>query len=129
MRRSMRLSCLGPLLVALSITPLGTLPAQAPAQPDSEQMTIHVTVFGHNGEPVDGLTKDDFTLTENKHQKPGEHDNEYNELQVKVRRPGGTLYTPPPGITRDRSSLNFPARRSRPMPIDTCHTVLDVHIP
>ena len=66
----MRLSCLGPLLVALSITPLGTLPAQALAKPDSEQMTIHVTVSGHNGEPVDGLTKDDFTLTENKHQKP-----------------------------------------------------------
>lgn len=63
----MHLSHLGPLLVALSITPFATLAAQAPAQPDSEQMTIHVTVSGHNGAPVEGLTKDDFTLTDNKH--------------------------------------------------------------
>jgi|HubBroStandDraft_1064217.scaffolds.fasta_scaffold15255_3 VWFA-related protein len=66
----MRLSRLGPLLVALSIAPVATLPAQAPAQPDSEQMTIHVTVSGHHDEPVEGLTKDDFTLTDNKHPEP-----------------------------------------------------------
>ena len=63
----MRLSHLGSLLVALSIAPLATLPAQAPAQSDSDQMTIHVTVSTRNGEPADGLTKDDFTLTDNKH--------------------------------------------------------------
>jgi VWFA-related protein len=66
----MRLSHLGSLLVALSIAPLATLAAQAPAQPNSEQMTIHVTVFARNGEPVEGLTRDDFTLTDNKHQEP-----------------------------------------------------------
>ncbi len=66
----MRLSHLGPLLVALSIAPLATLPAQSPAQSDSEQMTIHVTVSLRNGEPVEGLTKDDFTLTDNKHPEP-----------------------------------------------------------
>jgi VWFA-related protein len=66
----MRLSHLGSLLVALSIAPLATLAAQAPAKPNSEQMTIHVTVFARNGEPVEGLTRDDFTLTDNKHQEP-----------------------------------------------------------
>jgi VWFA-related protein len=33
-------------------------------------MTIHVTVSARNGEPVEGLTKDDFTLTDNKQQEP-----------------------------------------------------------
>jgi VWFA-related protein len=33
-------------------------------------MTIRVTVSSHNGEPVEGLTKDDFALTDNKHQEP-----------------------------------------------------------
>lgn len=61
---------IGPLLVALSIAPVAPLPAQAPAQTDSEQMTIHVTVAARNGDPVDGLTKDDFTLTDNKHPEP-----------------------------------------------------------
>ena len=63
----MPLSRLGPLLVALSIAPLAALAAQSPTQPDSQQMTLHVTVSGHKGEPVEGLTRDDFTLTDNKH--------------------------------------------------------------
>lgn len=33
-------------------------------------MTIYVTVSARNGEPVEGLTKDDFTLSDNKHQEP-----------------------------------------------------------
>ena len=33
-------------------------------------MTIHVTVSTRNGDPVEGLTKDDFTLTDNKHPEP-----------------------------------------------------------
>src|ERR1700761_705038 len=66
----MRLSHFGPLLVALSIALPSTSSAQAPAQPDSAQMTIHVTVVSRNGESVEGLTKDDFTLTDNKHPEP-----------------------------------------------------------
>lgn len=66
----MRLSRLCSLLVALSIAPLARLSAQAPAQPDAEAMTIHVTVSSRNGQPVEGLTKDDFTLTDNKRQVP-----------------------------------------------------------
>jgi VWFA-related protein len=66
----MRHSHLGPLLVALCITPFATLSAQTPAQPESEQMTLHVTVSTRNGEPVEGLTKDDFTLSDNKHPEP-----------------------------------------------------------
>ena len=66
----MRLSQFGLLLVALSIAPPVALTAQAPPQPDSEQMTIHVTVSSRNGESVEGLTKDDFTLTDNKHPEP-----------------------------------------------------------
>lgn len=60
----------GPLLVALSIAPVASSFAQAPTQPDSEQMTIHVTVSARNGDPIEGLTKDDFTLTDNKHPEP-----------------------------------------------------------
>lgn len=33
-------------------------------------MTLHVTVASRNGEPVSGLTRDDFTLTDNKHPQP-----------------------------------------------------------
>jgi VWFA-related protein len=55
------------LLFALSFAPLATLAAQTPAQPDSTQMTIHVTVDTHNAEPIAGLTQDDFTLFDNKH--------------------------------------------------------------
>jgi VWFA-related protein len=64
-------SRLGPLLLALSITPLTSLSAsaQAPAA-DADQMTIHVTVSARNGDPVEGLTKDDFTLTDNKRPEP-----------------------------------------------------------
>ena len=58
------------LLLALSIAPLAHCPRRRPTQPDSEQMTIHVTVSAHNGDPVEGLTKDDFTLTDNKHPEP-----------------------------------------------------------
>ena len=61
---------LGPLLVALSIAPVVPSFAQAPAQPDSEQMTLHVNVSARNGDPVEGLTKDDFTLTDNKRPEP-----------------------------------------------------------
>ena len=66
----MRLSHLGPLLIALSVTLPTPLCAQAPAPPDSGQMTIHVNVSARNGDPVEGLTKDDFTLTDNKHSEP-----------------------------------------------------------
>jgi VWFA-related protein len=66
----MRLSHFGPLLIALSIALPATLPAQSSAQPDSQQMTIHVTVSTRNGDPVEGLTRDDFTLTDNKHPEP-----------------------------------------------------------
>ncbi len=66
----MRLSHLAFLLVASFIVPFTPLLAQTPVQSDSEQMTIHVTVSTRNGEPVEGLTKDDFTLTDNKHQEP-----------------------------------------------------------
>jgi VWFA-related protein len=66
----MRLSHLGSLFVVLSIAPFATLSAQTPQQPDSGQMTIHVTVSARNGDPVTDLTKDDFTLTDNKHPQP-----------------------------------------------------------
>jgi VWFA-related protein len=33
-------------------------------------MTIQVTVSNRNGDPVEGLTRDDFTLTDNKHPEP-----------------------------------------------------------
>jgi len=63
----MRLPYFGSLLVAaLFISPLVALIAQAPAQADSESMTINVTVSTRNGDLVEGLTKDDFTLTDNK---------------------------------------------------------------
>ena len=65
----MRFFRLGSLLVALSIAPHATLLAQAPAPPDSQQMTIHVTVDTRRGEPVEGLTKDDFALFDNKHEE------------------------------------------------------------
>jgi len=58
---------LGALLVALSVSPLASLPAQSPAPSDSEQMTLYVTVSDHGGKPVQGLTRDDFTLLDNKH--------------------------------------------------------------
>lgn len=63
-------SRLGSLLLALSFAPLASLPAQAPPSKDAEQMTIHVTVSARSGDPVEGLTKDDFTLTDNKHEEP-----------------------------------------------------------
>jgi len=63
----MRLFRLGPLLFALSFLPRLTLSAQQPAQTEPDQITIHVTVTTRSGEPVEGLTKDDFTLTDNKH--------------------------------------------------------------
>ncbi|HXE07545.1 MAG TPA: VWA domain-containing protein [Acidobacteriaceae bacterium] len=63
----MRLSHLGSLLAALCLSPLATSTAQAPARPEPESMTINVTVSTHNGEPVADLTRDDFTLTDNKH--------------------------------------------------------------
>lgn len=66
----MRLAHIGSLLIALSTGSLATLSAQAPAQPDSNQMTIHVTVSARNGDPVTDLTKDDFTLTDNKRPEP-----------------------------------------------------------
>ena len=70
-RSSMRPQYLGSLLVlALSISPLVTILAQASAQTDSESMTINVIVSTRNGEPVEGLTKDDFTLTDNKRPEP-----------------------------------------------------------
>lgn len=58
------------LMAAVSIAPLTPLTAQTPSEPDSNQMTIHVTVTARNGDPVEGLTKDDFTLTDNKQQEP-----------------------------------------------------------
>ena len=66
----MPLARLGPLLIALSVSSPATLRAQVPAQLDSEQMTIHVTVSTRAGDPVEGLTKDDFTLSDNKHPQP-----------------------------------------------------------
>jgi VWFA-related protein len=66
----MRLSHLSPLLVALSITPLTSLFAQVPVQTGSHSMTLHVTVSSRKGDPVEGLTRDDFTLTDNKHPEP-----------------------------------------------------------
>ena len=66
----MRPSYLGPLLVALSVASVAPLLSQVPTQTDSEQITIHVTVSAHNNDPVEGLTKDDFTLIDNKHPLP-----------------------------------------------------------
>jgi VWFA-related protein len=66
----MRFLHLASLMAVVSIAPLATLTAQAPAEPDSNQMTIHVTVSAHDGDPVEGLTRDDFTLTDNKQQQP-----------------------------------------------------------
>ena len=66
----MRLSQSGPLLVALSIAPHAALFAQTPSQPDSRQMTIRVSVSTRHAEPVEGLTKDNFTLFDNKHEEP-----------------------------------------------------------
>lgn len=67
MRSSFRL---GSFLLALSIAPLAPLSAQTPASSDAQQMSLHVTVSTHSGDPVPGLTKDDFTLFDNKHQQP-----------------------------------------------------------
>jgi VWFA-related protein len=66
----MRLIHLGSLFVALTIGPLVTVPAQTTAQPDSNQMTIQVTVSTRSGDAVTGLTQDDFTLTDNKRPEP-----------------------------------------------------------
>ena len=60
----------GPMLFALSLSSLITISAQSYAPPDSQQMTLHVTVTTRSGEPVEGLTRDDFTLTDNKHPDP-----------------------------------------------------------
>lgn len=64
-------SHLGPLslVLALSIAPLALLSAQEPG-PGADQMTIHVTVSTRSGDPVQDLTKDDFTLFDNKHEEP-----------------------------------------------------------
>ncbi len=67
----MRFNCrIGFLLFALATLPLASLSAQEPAQPDPEHMTIHVSVTERNGNPVEGVTKNDFTLLDNKHQEP-----------------------------------------------------------
>lgn len=57
------------LLLALSIVPAAPLPAQTPVA-NANQMTLHVTVSTRSGDPVQGLTKDDFTLFDNKHEEP-----------------------------------------------------------
>lgn len=62
-------SSLGSLLLAVSIAPLATVSAQAPNSTEN-QMTIHVNVSTRAGDPVSGLTKDDFTLFDNKHEEP-----------------------------------------------------------
>jgi VWFA-related protein len=62
-------SRLGSLLLALSIAPLVSVSAQTPSA-DSDQMTLHVAVTTRGGDPVEGLTKDDFTLFDNKHEEP-----------------------------------------------------------
>lgn len=67
----MRFNCrLGSLLLAVSILPLASWSAQAPPSSDAEHMTIHVDVTTRNGKAVEGLTKNDFTLLDNKHQEP-----------------------------------------------------------
>ncbi|HEV2578845.1 MAG TPA: VWA domain-containing protein [Acidobacteriaceae bacterium] len=61
---------LGSLLFAIAILPLASLSAQAPPSSDAEHMAIHVTVSARNGTPVEGLTKNDFLLLDNKHEEP-----------------------------------------------------------
>jgi VWFA-related protein len=61
---------LASLLLALSILPLASSSAQAPSSSDAEHMTIRVSVSARNGTPVEGLTKNDFSLFDNKHQEP-----------------------------------------------------------
>ncbi len=67
----MRLKCrIGSLLLALPIIPLASMSAQAPASSNAEHMTIHVSVTARNGSAVEGLTKNDFALFDNKHPEP-----------------------------------------------------------
>ncbi|HEX5283851.1 MAG TPA: VWA domain-containing protein [Bryocella sp.] len=63
-------SRLGSLLLVLSIIPLASLSAQAPPYADANHMTIHVSVTARNGNPVEGLAKNDFALFDNKHEEP-----------------------------------------------------------
>lgn len=60
----------GLAFLALSTTTFTTLSAQSSAQSGADQVSIHVNVSARGGEPVDGLTKDDFTVFDNKHQQP-----------------------------------------------------------
>lgn len=103
----MRLSHFGPLLVALSVVaPLATLRAQEPAQPDSKQMTIHVSVSARNGEPVEGLTKDDFTLTDNKHPEPIADLRAFKETQTGIVIVLDALNIPYNGVSFARQQLS-----------------------
>jgi VWFA-related protein len=47
-------------------------------------MTIHVTVTAHNGDPVQGLTKDDFTLFDNKREEPINAFRAVNDTQTSI---------------------------------------------
>lgn len=57
------------LLPALIVSPT-VVAAQAAPPSGEDQLTIPVTVTTRNGDPVEGLTKDDFTLLDNKHEEP-----------------------------------------------------------
>jgi VWFA-related protein len=59
----------GSLLLALAFVPYAAGSAQT-SQNASGQMTIHVTVDSRSGNPVEDLTKDDFSITDNKKPQP-----------------------------------------------------------
>ncbi len=60
------------LVVTVFYVPFALSSAQTaqPAQTNSGQMTIHVAVDTHSGNPVEDLTSDDFTLIDNRRPQP-----------------------------------------------------------
>lgn len=73
----------GSLLLALLVVSSGVSSAQTP-EANSGQMTIRVTVESRTGTPVQDLTKDDFTLTDNKKPQPITGFRSVNSLRANV---------------------------------------------
>jgi VWFA-related protein len=77
------------LLLGLLILPGAASSAQAPQTPSgqqsaSRQMTIHVSVDSHARIPVEGLTQDDFSITDNKKPQPITGFRAVKNVQTKV---------------------------------------------
>ncbi len=73
----------GCLLLALGVVPCAAIYAQTPAAP-SDQMTIHVTVDSRSGTPVEDLTKEDFSVIDNKKPQPITGFRAVSNLEAKV---------------------------------------------